>query len=161
MFFHQCFQSHMLIGVIYLHWLHTSLSGGLPNGPSQHVAPIEKKYPGVGHLPTSDSKRSADLEDTKDATTSFLDASQSIKPLISAVDPIPSLSLEARSHGEICLTEHDFENQQTAVLEGIYIYSQLEPHFGKLCFVLFTSFCTCSFLSTFFICPTIWQYAIV
>ncbi|KAK3129293.1 hypothetical protein QOZ80_6BG0476540 [Eleusine coracana subsp. coracana] len=94
----------------------SSLSGGL--GPSQHVAPIEKNYPAVGHLLTSDSKRSAALEDTEGVTTSLLDVSQSIKPHISAVDPIHSLSLEARSHDEIS-TKHDFSNQQTtAVLEA-------------------------------------------
>ncbi|GJN40076.1 hypothetical protein PR202_gb29244 [Eleusine coracana subsp. coracana] len=69
-------------------------------------------------LPNSnDSKRSAALEDTEGVTTSLLDVSQSIKPHISAVDPIHSLSLEARSHDEIS-TKHDFSNQQTtAVLE--------------------------------------------
>jgi hypothetical protein len=99
------------------------LSGDSCNGPSQHVAPTERKYPAVGHLLISDLKQSADLEGVDDVTTSVLDVSQSIKLHTSAVDPIPSRSLEAGSHGDICSIEHEFENQQTAgVLEGTYFF---------------------------------------
>ncbi|TVU11034.1 hypothetical protein EJB05_44596 [Eragrostis curvula] len=88
----------------------SSLSGGLSNGPSQHVAPIEKNYPTVGRLLTSDSKQAADLEGTKDDMTSALE------------------SVEAHSHDEICLAKHDSEGQQAvAVLEVSSQPSSVRP----------------------------------
>jgi hypothetical protein len=141
------------------------LSGGLSNDPSQHVAPIEENYAAVGHFLSSDSKRSADLEDTKDVSTSVLDVNQSVQPSpsisrlhISAVEPIPTPSLEAHSNGDICSTEHD-ENQQTAGVQGTSFFFPVGIAFLQLCFVIhtfFKYFYNSSFLSTFFICPTMW-----
>jgi hypothetical protein len=128
------------------------LSGGLSNGPLQNVAPIEENYAAVGHLLSSDSKRSVDLEDTKDVSTSVLDVNQSVQPSpsmsrlhISAVEPIPTPSLEAHSNGDICSTEHDFENQQTAGVQGTSFFFQLELHFFSFV-LLFTPFSNISIL---------------
>jgi hypothetical protein len=127
------------------------LSGGLSNDPSQHVAPIEENYAAVGHFLSSDSKRSADLEDTKDVSTSVLDVNQSVQPSpsisrlhISAVEPIPTPSLEAHSNGDICSTEHD-ENQQTAGVQGTSFFFQLELHFFSFV-LLFTPFSNISII---------------